>query len=561
VTESVRAEPPSRWRTITAAARRYSSTVATGVRRRMRTWEPSGALRLPFPDVPSWRDVRVRDLARAEWAPMVGILVMAAVVRVWAVNGLGFNTDEAVYAGQAAAIAGDPDLKDIFPIFRAHPLLFQFFLAVLFLFGTYDLLGRLAAIAIGLATVFLVFKLGELLYGRRTGLVAALLVALMPYHVIVTRQVLLDGPMALFATLALYLLARFAQTQAPVWLYAAGAGMGLTFLSKETGIILLSGIYGFLALSPEIRVRIRDLAIAMASMFVVIAPFPLSLVLAGGGGSQTTGQYLVWQLFRRPNHDFFFYPTVVPPALGLVVIAVALLGLAFVWRQQTWREKLLLSWILVPTLFFQIWPVKGYQYLIAVAPPLAILAASALTRFNPRAVQGFGWELDTRWVRPLATGIVALSLAIPTLGAIQPSSSDQFLAGTGGVPGGREAGRWIEANTPEGSRLLTIGPSMANILQFYGHRRAYGLAVSPNPLHRNPSYEPLDNPDLLIRNNELQYVVWDSFSAARSPFFSEGVMRYVSRYHGRAVHTETVHVSTPSGDVAKPVIIVYEVRP
>ena len=26
---------------------------------------------------------------------------------------------------------------------------------------------------------------------------------------------------------------------------------------------------------------------------------------------------------------------------------------------------------------------------------------------------------------------------------------------------------------------MTIGPSMANILQFYGHRKAYGLSVSP----------------------------------------------------------------------------------
>ena len=357
------------------------------------------------------------------------------------------------------------------------------------------------------------------------------------------------------------MIARFVQTERPVWLYAAGGAMGLTFLSKETGIILLSGVYGFLALSPEIKVRIRDLAIAMASMVLVIAPFPLSLLLAGGRGSQTTGQYLVWQLFRRPNHEFSFYPTVVPPALGWAILAIAVAGVALMWRRHTWREKLLLTWIVVPTLFFQIWPVKGFQYLIAVAPPLAILAASYITRFNPRAVQRFGWELDTRWVRPLATAIVALSLAIPTLGVIQPSSSAEFLAGTGGVPGGRAAGRWVREETPEGSRLMTIGPSMANILQFYGHRRAYGLAVSPNPLHRNPSYEPLDNPDLLIRNNEIQYVVWDSFSAARSEFFSDGLMRYVTRYHGRAVHIETVAVSTAEGEVETPVIIIYEVRP
>ena len=68
--------------------------------------------------------------------------------------------------------------------------------------------------------------------------------------------------------------------------------------------------------------------------------------------------------------------------------------------------------------------------------------------------------------------------------------------------------------------MMTVGPSMANILQFYGHRKAYGLSVSPNPLHRNPVVRAVNNPDRMIRDNELQYVVWDAFSAARSPFFA-----------------------------------------
>ena len=115
---------------------------------------------------------------------------------------------------------------------------------------------------------------------------------------------------------------------------------------------------------------------------------------------------------------------------------------------------------------------------------------------------------------------------------------------------------------PLGRVLLALGPSMANIIQFYGHRKAYGLSVSPNPLRRNPSYEPVNNPDQRIRNNELQYVVWDSFSAARTPFFSQGVLRYVSKYHGRVVHTEYITVNGSTGaETQKPVIVVYEVRP
>src|SRR5688500_5092149 len=58
------------------------------------------------------------------------VLVLALAVgmflRLSQINAVGFTTDEAVYAGQAAAIAGDPALKPFFPMFRAHPLLFQF---------------------------------------------------------------------------------------------------------------------------------------------------------------------------------------------------------------------------------------------------------------------------------------------------------------------------------------------------------------------------------------------------------------------------------------------------
>jgi hypothetical protein len=159
-------------------------------------------------------------------------------------------------------------------------------------------------------------------------------------------------------------------------------------------------------------------------------------------------------------------------------------------------------------------------------------------------------------------GVVLLASGVHTWQTIQPSDSDAFLAGSGGVPGGREVGSWIRDNVPEGAEMLAIGPSMANIIEFYGHRQVYGLSVSTNPLNRNPSYVPIPNPDLAIRRNTLQYIVWDSFSAGRSPFYSGKLKRYVERYNGRAIHTAVVQVKGSDGEVvAKPVIIVYEVRP
>jgi 4-amino-4-deoxy-L-arabinose transferase-like glycosyltransferase len=502
------------------------------------------------------------DLAVLTRSLILGLIISLAIgLRVWGLNGTGFNTDEAVYAGQAAAIARDPILKDIFPVFRAHPLLFQFVLALLFHFGVTDIGARLIAVAVGLLTVYVVYRLGDLLYGRTAGMLAGLILALMPYHVVVTRQVLLDGPMVLCSTITLYMLGRFAATERPVWLYSTGAAMGLTFLAKETGIILMGAIYAFLALSREIRVRILDLIFASVCVVLMMVPFPAALLLAGG--TKSGKQYLVWQLFRRPNHPWEFYPTTVPVAMGLLVVGAALLGLWLLRSKGTWRERLLICWIVVPVAFFQLWPTKGFQYLLPTAPAVAILAARALAHWPiTKEIHLFRWRLSEVRIRVVGAGIVALSLLVSSWLAIQPSTSGSFVAGTGGVPGGREAGIWIRDHTPQGAKLMTIGPSMANIIQFYGHRRAYGLSVSPNPLRRNPSYEPILNPDSQIRLGDLHYLVWDSFSAERSSFFSEGLLRFIDKYHGRVVHVESVMVKVEDGStVAKPVIIIYEVRP
>jgi hypothetical protein len=158
--------------------------------------------------------------------------------------------------------------------------------------------------------------------------------------------------------------------------------------------------------------------------------------------------------------------------------------------------------------------------------------------------------------------IIAITLMIPALQGINRAVATTSVAGMGGVPGGREAGEWVNAHVPEGANLMTIGPSMANILMFYGHRRAYGLSVSSNPLHRNPSYVPIENVDFAIRTSDMQYLVWDSFSASRTTYFTEKLLYYVRKYNGRIVHTQSITVTTATGEqVQKPVIVIYAVQP
>ena len=157
---------------------------------------------------------------------IAAIVVAPARIRLWNPRCLGFNSARRCNAGQAAAIAAGPELREIFPIFPPHPRALPVVLAGGRPRRDRGTAARPIAAVTGMLAVAVVFLLGRLLYGTRAGLLAALFMALMPYHVLVSRQILLDGPMTLFATLALYLVARFARSGQPDWLYAAGAALG-----------------------------------------------------------------------------------------------------------------------------------------------------------------------------------------------------------------------------------------------------------------------------------------------------------------------------------------------
>lgn len=504
------------------------------------------------PRAPRPPRVRARRLGRVVDLGMLAVaVVLGTYLRVLDLGSVGVNSDEAVYAGQAASLAGNPAFVGNFPIVRAHPLLFQMLISPFYGSGVPDLPGRYLSAAFGVGTIVLVFVLGRLLYGRRAGALAALLLAVMPYHVVISRQVLLDGPMTFFVTATFVCLAMLARTRRGAWLVAAGSCLGLASLTKETAIILVMSVFVFLSLVPRFWRPVRYVVGGAVAALGLAMTYPLVTALSGGGSSGQS--YLLWQLSRRPNHDFFFYLTVVPAATGLLLIAAAVVGLVLLRHHSSWREVLLLSWIVVPFVFFEVWPVKGFPYLVMLTPAVAVLAARALAALvdrEPRTLLSLGGGIA-------ATAAVLLSLLVPTAQAVVAPFSPG-LAGAGGSPGGREAGLWVRENLPQGARLMTLGPSMGNVLMYYSGRRTDALSVSPDPLHRNPSYLPIQNPDAALRTGQYQYVVWDAYSASRSPTFAAKELALVRKYHGRVVHTEMVSLD---GATERPAVVIYEVKP
>ncbi len=233
--------------------------------------------------------------------------------------------------------------------------------------------------------------------------------------------------------------------------------------------------------------------------------------------------------------------------------------------------------------FFQAWPVKGFQYLLPVMTPAVLLAsdgligigkfaAAALSRLSLGPRQPATWGARTIGVAVACAVLWSGSanvLAAPAPLMLATDSDDTltqpavgFTAGTGGLAASRPTGDWIDNHTLSGSRFITIGPSFANVIQWYGHRRALALSVSPNPLRRNPTYEPVVNPDQLLRTNTVQYLVYDSYTASRTTFFTAKLLAYVEKYNGVEVFSYYEEARHPDGSRGRvPVVLIYEVHP
>jgi hypothetical protein len=99
---------------------------------------------------------------------------------------------------------------------------------------------------------------------------------------------------------------------------------------------------------------------------------------------------------------------------------------------------------------------------------------------------------------------------------------------------------------------------MANLIQYYSGRRSDGLSVSPNPLHRNPTYHPIINADALLKSGAYQYIVWDVYSARRSPVFSARALQLAERFDGHVIY---VGRGSFDGKANQKLIVIYEVTP
>ena len=529
----------------------------------------------PIDDPPQEpEEVRVEPSARsgrfgsAILLALVGIAGLA--LRIGNLDVVGLNSDESVYAGQGGALLEVGALPEHFSIFRAHPLLLQFTMGIVFrAVGQSDLAARMTvAVLFGLGSVAVSYLLARELYGHRIALASAAVLATMPYHVVVSRQVLVDAPMAFFAVGGIYFAARAARTRERRDLYLSFLACALAAISKEIAVLLVPVLFAWLTFGPA-RVKWSRF-IGPSVVFAAIGlPFPLTRLINQPGNAS---QFFLWQFARAPNHSPDYFLNVLLQFAGWGFVLAMTLGIAGLVLRRSSADQLLLWWLGTFGLFFQFWPTKLFPYLFLILPGMVIAAVAAIAELSSRIA---GWARATpAWGTAgfAATNLaLVLALGIGSAGIVTAGPAAE-LEGFGDFDievqtfaGSREFGQWAGENTPDNARFITIGPSLGNILRFYGARDSVALSVSTDPAKRNPAYVPIENPDLAMRQMSVHYIVWDAYSADRSAFYNNRLRGYARKLGGEIVFSawaedeQLVVAAGPPPDGVEVRIVVWDV--
>lgn len=226
-----------------------------------------------------------------EWAALAIVIAAALVARLWAFSATGIgHFDEGVYVISALGVAQEP--HDLFPnqIVFSPPFYFTAVGAAIWLFGgAADHAAVMVNVVIGTATVAAIWWVGRSWFGRRAGVIAAVLLALSGSHILLSRVVLTDAAFSLWFLLSIGAIVLAVNRRDFRLAVLAGIVTGLAWNTKYHGwfALLITGV----ALAPTLWSERRSggwrraLAVwGVASLVATVLYLPWAAYMRGYSG-------------------------------------------------------------------------------------------------------------------------------------------------------------------------------------------------------------------------------------------------------------------------------------
>jgi 4-amino-4-deoxy-L-arabinose transferase-like glycosyltransferase len=218
---------------------------------------------------------RILDADRLrETAPLAGLLLLSAVLYLWALSHNGWANEYYAAAVQAgthswkAFLFGSFDAANYITVDKPPASLWVMELSSrIFGFSSFSML--LPQALEGVAAVALLYATVRRWFGRRAGLLSGLILALTPVAALMFRFNNPDALLVLLFIAAAYAVTRALENGATRWLILSGCLVGLAFLTKELQALLVLPAFtvAYLVAAPvRLRRRLWQLLAAGAAM-------------------------------------------------------------------------------------------------------------------------------------------------------------------------------------------------------------------------------------------------------------------------------------------------------
>jgi 4-amino-4-deoxy-L-arabinose transferase-like glycosyltransferase len=262
-------------------------------------------------------------------------------------------------------------------------------------FGVSVLSARLVSVLFACLSLWVVFELANSLYGSKVGLLAAVLLGIMPGYFWLSRMALLETMLLFFVTLALFFFWRWLQIKQDRYVLFTGLAVGLGVLTKYqavvAGLIILVSIL-FLA-RGQLKQAFSRFTLMVVTAVLVVVPWVVAAYEVYA--SKLLDQWLYALQVGNPGKlvysdrypaPIFYLIEVVWPydtfhPVSIFLYAGALAGLVFLMWRHCKADKYTLIWFVSVFVFFSLITNKEWRYVLPLFPTLAI-ASSVLILFG-----------------------------------------------------------------------------------------------------------------------------------------------------------------------------------
>ena len=410
---------------------------------------------------------------------------------------------EYAYAGQLI-LQGIPPYR--FAYNMKLPGTYAAYALIMGVFGETPSGIHVGVMLVNAVATFLIFLLGEYLYGPLAGVVAGCTHALLS-----TRSSVLgfQGHATHFVTLAalagILLLLHAIETGRQSLLFCSGVSLGLAFLMKQPGIIFAVFAFLYWLWTERARPRRRLAAGSTIFLFGAAVPFALTCLILYGTGVFREFWFWTFSYARAYGsilnlRDGWRELRVVGPWVirPLVIWEIAAVGLTAIFWNRNVRERsifsagfLLFSFLAVcPGLYFR------PHYFIVLLPAIALWTGVAIAAAQDR-LQG----QSKPWLAglPLTAFVIAFAFSIhghwniyfrlDPVAVYQKEHDSQGSGCADGCVQAAAAGDYIRAHSSKHDELAVLGSEPA--IYFYADRRSATGYIYTFPLAEKQEFARL----------------------------------------------------------------------